>query len=123
LWNQAAERMFGHSAAEAVGRSLDLIIPASLQCRHWRGYRQTMATRSTEYGDRLLGVPATHRDGRRLSIEFSVALLPNEAGRIAGISAIMREATDRRNVEKALRARLAELERRLAHPPDQGARR
>jgi PAS domain S-box-containing protein len=110
LWNNGAARVFGHSATEAVGQSLDLIIPAKLRERHWKGYRQTMATGLTRYGDKMLSVPATHRDGRRLSIEFSVALLRDEAGRIVGISAIMREVTDRRNAEKALRARLAEFE-------------
>jgi PAS domain S-box-containing protein len=114
LWNHAAERLFGHAAAEAVGQSLDLIIPEKQQNRHWEGYRQTMATGRTRYADSLLSVPATHRDGRRLSIEFSVALLRDEAGRISGISAIMREVTDRRSAEKALRARLTELEQRLA---------
>ena len=111
LWNNGAARIFGYSAAEAVGQSLDLIIPEKLRERHWKGYRQTMASGYTRYGDTLLSVPATHRDGRRLSIEFSVALLRNDAGQIVGISAIMREVTARRNAEKALRAKLAELER------------
>ena len=110
LWNNGAVRVFGYSAAEAVGQNLDLIIPEKLRQRHWKGYRQTMATGSTRYGDKLLSVPATHRDGHRLSIEFSVALLRDEAGRIVGISAIMRDVTDRRDAEKALRARMAELE-------------
>jgi len=110
LWNHGAERVFGYSAAQAVGESLDLIIPEKLRERHRAGYRQTMATGRTRYGDTLLSVPAIHRDGRRLSIEFSVALLRDEAGRIAGISAIMREVTDRRIAEQALRARLTALE-------------
>jgi PAS domain S-box-containing protein len=110
LWNHAAERLFGHPAAEAVGQSLDLIIPDKLRDRHWQGYRQTMLTGYTRYADKLLSVPATHRDGHRLSIEFSVALLRDEADEIVAISAIMREVTDRREAEKALRAKLAELE-------------
>jgi PAS domain S-box-containing protein len=109
LWNGGAEKMFGYSAAEAVGQSLDLIIPEKLRDRHWKGYRQTMATGHTRYGDTLLSVPATHRDGHRLSIEFSVALLRDD-GRIVGISAIMREVTERRDAEKALRAKLAQFE-------------
>jgi PAS domain S-box-containing protein len=116
LWNRAAERMFGYPAAEALGRSLDLIIPEKLRERHGRGYRQTMATGHTRYGDTLLQVPATHRDGRRLSIEFSVALLRDDADRIIGISAIIREVSDRRNAERALRAKLAELEQGLTQP-------
>ena len=72
-----------------------------------------MLTGYTRYGDKLLSVPATHRDGRRLSIEFSVALLRDDADRIVGISAIMREVTDRREAERALRTKLAELETRV----------
>ncbi len=111
LWNEGAARMFGYSPAEVTGQSLDVIIPEKLRERHWKGYFQTMATGYTRYGDMLLSVPATHRDGRRLSIEFSVALLRDDTNRIVGISAIMREVSERREAEKALRAKLAELER------------
>ncbi|MEZ0354333.1 PAS domain S-box protein [Mycobacterium sp. pR1184] len=113
LWNSGAHRMFGYSARDAIGQSLDIIIPEKLQKRHWDGYHKTMATGQTRYGDKLLSVPATHQDGHRLSIEFSVALLQRD-GHTVGISAIMREVTERRNDERALRARLAELEARLA---------
>jgi PAS domain S-box-containing protein len=113
LWNNGATRMFGYSADEAMGRDLDLIIPEKLRARHSKGYEQTMATGYTRYGDSLLAVPAMHRDGHRLSIEFSVALLRDEAGQIAGISAIMREVTERRNAERELRTKIAELEARV----------
>ena len=113
LWNGGATRMFGFSAEEAVGRDLDLIIPEKLRDRHNKGYQQTMATGYTKYGESLLSVPATHRDGHRLSIEFSVALLRDDAGQIVGISAIMREVTERRNAERALRSKIAELEARV----------
>jgi PAS domain S-box-containing protein len=111
LWNDGAARIFGFAAAEVMGQSLDVIIPEKLRERHWKGYFQTMATGYTRYGDKLLSVPATHRDGHRLSIEFSVALLRDDAGRIVGISAIMREITERRSAEKELRTKLAELEK------------
>ncbi len=111
LWNDGAARMFGFSADEALGQNLDLIIPEKQRERHWKGYFQTMVTGYTRYGDKLLAVPALHRDGRRLSIEFSVALLRDDTDRIIGISAIMREVTERRDAEKALRTRIAELER------------
>jgi PAS domain S-box-containing protein len=117
LWNNGAARMFGYSAAEATGQNLDLIIPEKLRARHTKGYRETMATGITRYGDTLLSVPATHQDGRRLSIEFSVALLRDDAGVIVGISAIMREVSERREAEKALRAKLADLETRVAPGP------
>ncbi|WP_263996596.1 PAS domain-containing protein [Mycobacterium yunnanensis] len=111
LWNAGAVNMFGFSVEEALGASLDLIIPVKLRDRHWRGYQHTMDTGVTKYGDSLLAVPALHRDGHQLSIEFSVALLRDDAGTVVGISAVMREVTERRAEEKALRARLAEAER------------
>ena len=114
LWNAGAERVFGHKASEVLGQSLDIIIPEKLRKRHWDGYHKTMATGHTRYGDKLLSVPATHRDGHRLSIEFSVALLRDDRERIVGISAIMREVTERRNEEAALRSRLAAVEKRVA---------
>jgi PAS domain S-box-containing protein len=121
LWNKGAERVFGYPAAEAVGRSLDLIIPERLREAHWTGYRKVMETGETRYGDSMLRVPATHRDGRRRSIEFSVALLRDGAGKLTGISAVIRDVTDRWNAERArtaterdLRARVAELEGKLA---------
>ena len=113
LWNGGATRMFGYSAEEALGRDLDLIIPEKLRARHNKGYEQTMATGYTRYGESLLAVPALHRDGHRLSIEFSVALLRDESGQIVGISAIMREVTERRNAERELRAKISELEGRV----------
>lgn len=111
LWNAGAERVFGYTEAEASGASLDLIIPEKLRARHWEGYDKTMATGQTRYGDTLLKVPATHKDGRRLSIEFSVALLKDDAGVVTGIAAVIRDATERFNSDRALRKRLAELER------------
>jgi len=112
LWNNGAARVFGFSAAEMLGQSLDAIIPEKLRDRHWKGYQQTMLTGYTRYGDKMLSVPATHREGHRLSIEFSVALLRDDAGQIAGISAIMRDVSERREAEKALRTKVAELESR-----------
>lgn len=114
LWNEGAARMFGFPVDEAIGQNLDIIIPEKLRDRHWKGYFQTMATGYTKYGDKMLSVPATHRDGQRLSIEFSVALLRDDADQIVGISAIMREVSERRNAERELRAKIAELECRVA---------
>jgi PAS domain S-box-containing protein len=112
VWNGGAERIFGYLADEALGQNLDLIIPEKQRPRHWAGYEQTMATGETKYGDALLKVPATHRDGRRLSIEFSVALLRDE-GKIAGIAAVIRDASERWAADRELRQRLAEAERKL----------
>jgi PAS domain S-box-containing protein len=114
LWNQGAERIFGFSAHEAIGQSLDLIIPEAQRQRHWDGYHQTMATGHTQYGTKLLAVPALHQSGARLSTEFSIVMLRNDAGQPCGVAAIMRDVSARRAEEKALRDRLAAMETKVA---------
>lgn len=113
-WNGGAERVFGYPAAEATGASLDLIIPEKQRPRHWAGYERTMATGETKYGDSLLRVPAAHRDGRRLSIEFSVALLRDGDGKVAAIAAVIRDVTERWAADRELRQRLAQAQSRLS---------
>ena len=112
LWNPAAERMFGFTPDDALGHSLDIIIPERLRGRHWTGYEKTMATGETRYGHDVLRVPAVHKDGRTLSIAFTVALL-HSAGPdavVTGIVAVIRDETIRFTEERNLKKRLAELE-------------
>lgn len=110
LWNPAAERIFGFLRDEALGSSLDLIIPERYRERHWQGYERAMGSGVTRYGTEVLRVPALRKDGRPLSIAFTVALLKSTEGRVESIVAIMRDDTERWNDERALKKRLAELE-------------
>jgi len=110
VWNRAAERIFGYTEAEALGHSLDLIIPERLRNRHWEGYRQVVRTGQTRYGTEVLRVPAVHKDGRALSIALTVALLYSRDKQVQAIAAIIRDETSRWKEERALRQRLAELE-------------
>jgi PAS domain S-box-containing protein len=103
FWNPAAEAMFGYSAAEAIGQSLDLIIPERFRARHWAGYRAVMSTGITRYGRELLAVPAMRKDSRRISLEFSIVLLRDEGGDVAGAGAIIRDVTARWERERAAR--------------------
>ena len=114
LWNTAAERMFGHSPAEAMGQSMDMIIPERLRKRHWDGYHKTMETGITKYGHDVLRVPAVDKQGRAMSIAFTVAMLYKPDGKVSAIVAIIRDETQRFQDERALRARVAELEAKLA---------
>lgn len=109
-WNLAAEQLFGFTAAQALGQSLDLIIPERLRARHWEGYDKTMATGQTRYGHDLLKVPAVNKKGEAMSIAFTVALLHGAGGEVTGIVAVIRDETVRFQEERALRKRITELE-------------
>jgi PAS domain S-box-containing protein len=114
-WNAAAERIFGFSAAEAVGASMDLIIPERLRARHWAGWERVMRTGITRYGEgQLLAVPALHKDGRQISIEFSIQLLEDAGGQIEWVVAIIRDVTERFLREKNLRVELKALQERAS---------
>jgi PAS domain S-box-containing protein len=112
FWNPAAARIFGYTESEALGQSLDLIIPERLRERHWHGYAQVMQSGQTRYGAEVLRVPAVHKDGRRLSIAFTVALQFSQERHVQTIAAIIRDETSRFNEDRALRQRLADLESR-----------
>ena len=114
LWNPGAARMFGYSEDEALGRSLDLITPERLRNRHWEGYNHSMATGTTKYGNDLLRVPATHKDGRSMSIAFTVAMLFTPENKVGAVVAVIRDETTRFNDDRALRKRLAEAEAKVA---------
>ncbi|HKT19838.1 MAG TPA: PAS domain S-box protein, partial [Stellaceae bacterium] len=104
FWNKGAVRIFGFSTAEALGQSLDIIIPENLRKRHWDGYAETMRTGKTRYGDGdILAVPALRKDGTRVSIEFTILPFHDRAGRMVGIAAILRDVTKRFEELKALR--------------------
>lgn len=112
LWNRGAEEMFGWTAAEAVGQSLDLIIPERLRSRHWDGWNRVMETGLTRYGKDVLAVPALRKDGTTISIEFTIQLIRDDAGGILGPVAIIRDVTARFQREKELRLKVKELEAR-----------
>ena len=103
LWNSGAETMFGYSAGEVVGQTLDQIIPERLRSRHWEGYHKVMATGVTRYGRELLATPAIRKDGQRISIEFSITLLKEDGGKVLGAAAVVRDVTARWEREKAQR--------------------
>ena len=114
LWNPACERLFGFSQAEVLGQTMDMIIPERLRGRHWDGYHQTMATGITKYGTDLLKVPAVDKQGRAMSIAFTVSMLHGPDGKVNAIASVIRDETQRFNDDRALKKRIAELEALLA---------
>jgi PAS domain S-box-containing protein len=108
FWNPGAERIFGFAADEAIGKSLDLIIPENLRARHWEGFHHVMKTGVSRYGDGdLLSVPGLAKDGRRISVEFTIVMLRDGAD-VAGTVAVMRDVTKRFEEVRELRRKLAE---------------
>jgi PAS domain S-box-containing protein len=115
FWNAGAERIFEFSAAEATGKSLDIIIPENLRARHWAGFDQTMRTGKTRYGaGDILAVPALRKDRMRISIEFTVLPFHDETDHMLGIAAILRDVTKRFEEMKELRRQLAKSSRLAA---------
>jgi PAS domain S-box-containing protein len=109
FWNPGAERIFGYTRDEALGRSLDLIIPERLRQRHWEGYRKVMQTGQSRYGESdVLAVPALRKDGATISVEFTIVPL-QESGRLIAVVAIMRDVSKRFEETRALKRKLAEL--------------
>ncbi len=114
FWNPGAERIFGFTETDALGKSLDLIIPERQRQRHWDGYNKTMHTGQTRYGNDLLRVPALHKEGHPLSIAFTVAMLYAADGQVSAIVAIVRDETVRWGEERDMRRRITELEAKAA---------
>jgi PAS domain S-box-containing protein len=108
LWNAGATRIFGHGVNEAVGQSLDLIIPENQRARHWAGYNEVMRTGKSRYSDgAMLAVPALRKDGKRISLEFTIIPVKDSAGAIEGLVAVLRDITPRFEELRDLRKRLA----------------
>jgi PAS domain S-box-containing protein len=118
-WNRGAERIFGFGRSEAIGAALDLIIPERFRERHWAGWRRVMASGETRYGEgHLLAVPALHKDGRHISIEFSIQLLKGASGQLEWVVALIRDVTERYNSDKALRMELRALKAKTSLSAD-----
>lgn len=114
VWNPAAERMFGFTEAEALGQSMDMIIPERLRKRHWEGFDKSMETGTTRYGHDVLRVPAVDKAGSAMSIAFTVAMLFGPDGKVSAIASVIRDETSRFAEDRALRKRVIELEAQLA---------
>lgn len=109
LWNQAATTIFGYSAEDALGQSLDLIIPEKHRDSHWTGWDRVMESGSTRYGSEPLSAPGQRADGSKVSLEFSITILKDADGTIEGIAAVLRDVSARWEKERAIREELRAL--------------
>jgi PAS domain S-box-containing protein len=113
LWNRAAEAMFGYGAAEAIGQTLDLIVPEPYRVAHWAGFSRAVEQGRFAKNEVLLTSRALTKDGRIITVEFAAAIVRNPSGEVQGIIAIGRDATERRVREQAQLERIASLERQV----------
>ena len=113
VWNSRAEAAFGYTSAEAIGGSLDIIIPERLRNAHWQGFRAAVATGKAKYVGKVLTTRAVHKNGSTLYVDLGFALIRDEAGTVIGSLAIARDCTERYLSDKALRARVSGLEEAL----------
>jgi len=101
LWNTAAAALFGYSAAEALGRNLDLIIPQHLQATHWRAFNASIARGDLNLQSRPTVTRANQQSGRKLYVELTFSLVTDAAGAARGAVAVARDATARVEQQRA----------------------
>ncbi len=102
-WNPAATALFGFTEAEALGQSLDLIIPKHLRTAHWRGYYAALNAGHTRFGGQVRTTRSLHKDGRKLYVDMSFSVVTNGEGEVLGSAAMARDATERYLAERAER--------------------
>jgi PAS domain S-box-containing protein len=117
-WNAAAERVFGHTATEALGQSLDLIIPEQFRDAHWRGYARALAAGETQYRGQAMPTRSVRRDGETIYVELTFSIIHGADGEVTGALAHARDISERWEREREQRRRLRELEERLESTGD-----
>ena len=109
VWNRGAEIALGFSATEAIGQSLNIIIPEPFRKAHWDGYHMAIARGTTKHSGSSMITRAVRKDGQQIYIDVSFSIVKNAAGEVIGSGAIARDATERFMQDKAMRKQLAEL--------------
>ncbi len=89
-WNRAAETIFGYTAAEAIGQSIEIVVPEEERADHWRGYRRVFASNRINYSpDHILDIEGVRRDGSRVALDAMLQPLRDDSGQIVAITALV----------------------------------
>jgi PAS domain S-box-containing protein len=104
-WNPPAERLFGYGAAEAIGTSLDMLVPVRFKAAHDNGFARAVESRALRVAGRVMRTRSNHKDGRKLYVDFSFSLWQDDAGQVLGVCAIARDATEQQLQQQAAAAR------------------
>ena len=113
-WNHGAEAVFGYPASEAIGQSLDLIVPERFREAHWNGYQRALSDGDTKYRGRALPTRSMRKDGSDIYVELTFAIIKSGDGVVIGALAHARDISERWAKEREQRERLHELEQRLS---------
>lgn len=105
LWNARAETTFGYTANEAIGRSLDLIVPEDLRAAHWQGYHSAIASGHTQSDGQAMATRATHKLGAKLYVELTFGIVMDVHHDVLGAVATARNITQRYLADRAQRSR------------------
>jgi PAS domain S-box-containing protein len=88
LWSRGAERLFGYTAAAAVGQKLDLIVPEDFRERHWAGFRHAMESGAAQYEGQPFDLPVRAHDGAVTAFPGLFRLLRDASNHVIGAMAI-----------------------------------
>lgn len=102
-WNSAAEQIFGHSREEAMGQSLDLIIPERFREAHWRAYDAALESGKTKLKGKAMPTRSMRKDGETIYVELSFGVVLDNAGASIGAMAVARDITEKFLAERAKR--------------------
>lgn len=103
VWNRGAELVFGFGRDEAIGKSLDIIIPERFRRAHWEGYRRAIESGHTRPGNPVRTTRAIHKDGRKLYVDLSFGVVTGKTGSVIGAVAMGRDCSARYLAERAQR--------------------
>jgi PAS domain S-box-containing protein len=108
-WNKGAERIFGYTAAETIGRPVTLLIPAHLQDEEPQILARIRAGERVDHFETV----RQRKDGSLVDISLTVSPLKNAQGVIVGASKIARDITERRRAHEQQRLLLREMDHRI----------
>jgi PAS domain S-box-containing protein len=103
-WNHASSALFGYSAKEVLGQSVELIIPEHLRAAHRSGFDAAMKNGALKLQGRPTLTRALHKSGRRLYVEMTFAIVKGDPeSEVLGSVAMARDVTERIERERAAR--------------------
>lgn len=92
FWSEGATALFGFSAEDALGASLDLIVPEKMRAAHWRGFHAAVESGESHYTGRVMRTKALHKTDAKVYVELSLSLVKDKTGAVIGSVAMARPA-------------------------------